>query len=160
MDYRRLGRSGLKISPLCLGTMMFGAQTDEATAKRIIARAREQGVNFIDTADAYAEGRSEEIVGRAIKTQRDDWVVATKLGLAKAGNTNVPDDSSGPITVYGNFQRAGNLALPALAKIDASRVAGNLMLAGLNEPLAETGGTFPLLDKRDTGAAVVIQVTD
>ena len=80
MEYRRLGRSGLKISPLCLGTMMFGAQTDEATAQRIIARARDQGVNFIDTADAYAEGRSEEIVGRAIKSRRDDWIVATKLG--------------------------------------------------------------------------------
>jgi predicted phage baseplate assembly protein len=56
--------------------------------------------------------------------------------------------------VYGNFQRAGNLALPALARIDASRVAGNLALAGLNEPLAETAGRFPLLDKRDTGAAL------
>jgi hypothetical protein len=87
-------------------------------------------------------------------TQPLPVVVATKLGLAKAGHTNVPNDSSGPITVYGNFQRAGNLALPALAKIDASRVAGNLALAGLNEPLAETAGTFPLLDKRDTGAAV------
>jgi hypothetical protein len=87
-------------------------------------------------------------------TQPLPVVVATKLGLAKAGRTNVPNDTSGPITVYGNFQRAGNLALPALARIDASRVAGNLALAGLNEPLAETAGTFPLLDKRDTGAAV------
>ena len=80
MEYRNLGRSGLKISPLCLGTMMFGAQTDEATARRIVARARQQGVNFIDTADAYAEGRSEEIVGRAIAAERDDWILATKLG--------------------------------------------------------------------------------
>jgi aryl-alcohol dehydrogenase-like predicted oxidoreductase len=80
MEYRRLGRSGLKISPLCLGTMMFGAQTDEATSRRIVARARQQGINFIDTADAYAEGRSEEIVGRAIAAERDDWIVATKLG--------------------------------------------------------------------------------
>jgi aryl-alcohol dehydrogenase-like predicted oxidoreductase len=80
MDYRSLGRSGLKISPLCLGTMMFGAQTEEATARRIIARARDQGVNFIDTADVYADGRSEEIVGRAITGERADWIVATKLG--------------------------------------------------------------------------------
>ena len=50
MDYRRLGRSGLKISPICLGTMMFGGQTDRATSERIIAKARDHGVNFIDTA--------------------------------------------------------------------------------------------------------------
>src|SRR3954471_14853253 len=66
MDYRKLGRSGLKVSPLCLGTMMFGGPTDEPTAGRIVAKAREAGVNFIDTADVYTDGRSEEIVGRAI----------------------------------------------------------------------------------------------
>ena len=80
MEYRHLGHSGLKVSPLCLGTMMFGTQTDEDAARCIIARAREQGVNFIDTADVYAEGRSEEIVGRAIAQNRSDWIVATKLG--------------------------------------------------------------------------------
>jgi aryl-alcohol dehydrogenase-like predicted oxidoreductase len=63
MDYRSLGRSGLKVSPLCLGAMMFGDQADEAIA-RIIASARDAGVNFIDTADAYAAGKSEQIVGR------------------------------------------------------------------------------------------------
>ena len=80
MEYRQLGRSGLKVSPLCLGTMMFGAQTDEPTSRRIVGRARDQGINFIDTADAYADGRSEEIVGRAIAAERDDWILATKLG--------------------------------------------------------------------------------
>jgi aryl-alcohol dehydrogenase-like predicted oxidoreductase len=79
MDYRNLGRSGLKVSPLCLGTMMFGGPTDEATAQRIVARAHEQGVNFIDTANAYNDGRSEEVVGRAIAPQRQWWVLATKL---------------------------------------------------------------------------------
>ena len=79
MEYRNLGRSGLKVSPLALGTMMFGGPTDEATARRIVARAHEQGVNFIDTADAYNEGRSEEVVGRAIAPRRDWWVLATKL---------------------------------------------------------------------------------
>jgi aryl-alcohol dehydrogenase-like predicted oxidoreductase len=64
MEYRRLGISGLKVSPLCLGTMMFGSATDEATASRIVARAREQGVNFIDSADGYGGGRSEEFTGR------------------------------------------------------------------------------------------------
>jgi aryl-alcohol dehydrogenase (NADP+) len=79
MEYRRLGRSGLKVSPLCLGTMMFGGPTDEATSRSIIADARERGINFIDTADSYNAGKSEEVVGRAIGNQRDSWVLATKL---------------------------------------------------------------------------------
>lgn len=78
MEYRKLGRSGLKVSPLCLGTMMFGGATDEATSGRIIARARAQGVNFIDTADMYNDGESEAVVGRAIARDRDWWVLATK----------------------------------------------------------------------------------
>ena len=79
MQYRQLGRSGLKISPICLGTMMFGGPTDEATSSRIIAKAREAGVNFIDSADAYNGGQSEVVVGRAISNNRQDWIVATKL---------------------------------------------------------------------------------
>ncbi len=79
MDYRNLGRSGLRVSPLCLGTMMFGGPTDEPAAQQIVARAQDAGVNFIDTADAYTSGRSEEVVGRAIRAQRDSWVLATKL---------------------------------------------------------------------------------
>jgi aryl-alcohol dehydrogenase-like predicted oxidoreductase len=79
MQYRKLGRSGLKVSPLCLGTMTFGGPTDEAAALRIVAKAREAGVNFIDSADAYGGGKSEEITGRAISNARDDWVLATKL---------------------------------------------------------------------------------
>ncbi len=78
MDYRSLGSSGLKVSPLCLGTMMFGGPADEATATRIASRARDQGVNFIDTADGYTGGRSEEVVGRAIAEHRSWWVLATK----------------------------------------------------------------------------------
>src|SRR5438045_4816220 len=79
MQYRQLGRSGLKISPICLGTMMFGGPADEATSARIVAKARDAGVNFIDTADAYNGGRSEEVTGRAIGNARDQWVLATKL---------------------------------------------------------------------------------
>ena len=79
MQYRQLGRSGLKISPICLGTMMFGGPTDEATSARIVAKAREAGVNFIDTADAYSGGNSEQVVGRAISNSRDGWILATKL---------------------------------------------------------------------------------
>ncbi len=77
MTPRNLGRSGLKVSPICLGTMMFGGPTDEKASVRIIDRAREAGVNFIDTADVYTEGRSEEITGRAIKANRSHWVLAT-----------------------------------------------------------------------------------
>ncbi len=79
MDYRPLGRSGLKVSPLCLGTMMFGGATDEPTSARIIDKARDAGINFIDTADAYSAGGSEQVVGRAIAARRDHWVLATKL---------------------------------------------------------------------------------
>lgn len=88
MEYRNLGRSGLKISPLCLGTMMFGGPTDEVVSARIFARAREAGVNFVDTADVYADGRSEEITGRAIRETRSDWVLATKLGNATGPGPN------------------------------------------------------------------------
>lgn len=82
MDYRYLGQSALKVSPLCLGAMMFGGATDEATSRRIIDHAYAQGINFIDTADVYNNGASEQIVGRAIAEHRDDWVVASKFGFA------------------------------------------------------------------------------
>lgn len=79
MSYRRLGASGLSVSPLCLGTMMFGAQTDVDEAGRIIAAARDAGVNFIDTANVYNKGESERVTGQLIANDRDSWVVATKL---------------------------------------------------------------------------------
>ncbi|WP_374438972.1 aldo/keto reductase [Pseudomonas panipatensis] len=88
MEYRYLGRSALKVSPLCLGAMMFGGETDEATAKRIIDKAAEQGVNFLDSADVYHAGRSEQIVGRAIAAQRDHWVLATKFGYVGGEGPN------------------------------------------------------------------------
>jgi len=80
MDYRMLGRSGLKVSKLCLGTMNFGAETDLATATKIMNSARDAGINFIDTADAYTGGKSETMVGRLLKDDRNDWIVATKVG--------------------------------------------------------------------------------
>jgi aryl-alcohol dehydrogenase (NADP+) len=79
MQQKQLGASGLKVSQFCLGTMMFGGPTDEATSNKIVAKARDQGVNFIDTADVYNGGKSEEVTGRAIGNRRDDWVLATKL---------------------------------------------------------------------------------
>ncbi len=93
MEYRNLGRSGLRVSPLCLGTMMFGGPADEATSARIVARAREAGVNFIDTADVYTGGASEEITGRAIAAHRDEWVLATKVA-----NTVAPGPNGGGLS--------------------------------------------------------------
>ncbi len=89
MEYRTLGRSGLKVSPLCLGTMMFGGPTPDDEAARIVADARDRGITFIDTANAYTEGRSEEVVGRAIAQDRDAWVLATKVAnpMGKARTT-------------------------------------------------------------------------
>src|SRR5260370_1609502 len=88
MDYRLLGRSGLKVSPICLGTMMFGGRTDAPTSDRIIAKARDAGINFIDTADAYNDGGSEKVVGAAIAKQRDRWILATKLSNAMGDGPN------------------------------------------------------------------------
>jgi aryl-alcohol dehydrogenase-like predicted oxidoreductase len=80
MRYRTLGKSPLKVSELCLGTMMFADQTDEAEARAITADAKERGVNFIDTADVYSTGASESMVGRLLQGGRYDWILATKVG--------------------------------------------------------------------------------
>ena len=88
MQYRTLGKSNLKVSALCLGTMMFGDQTDAAEAARIVADAHAQGVNFIDTADVYTRGASETMLGTLLKGQRHDWVLATKLGNTMSRRVN------------------------------------------------------------------------
>jgi aryl-alcohol dehydrogenase-like predicted oxidoreductase len=88
MQYRKLGRSGVSVSTLCLGTMMFGDRTTEAEAIEIVAAARDAGVNFIDTADAYSLGESERITGRAIAADRDRWILATKVGNAMGDGPN------------------------------------------------------------------------
>jgi aryl-alcohol dehydrogenase-like predicted oxidoreductase len=75
---RFLGRTGVKVSRIALGTMSFGGDADEATAGQIWRAARDAGINFVDTADVYNEGRSEEIVGRLMKGERDEIVLATK----------------------------------------------------------------------------------
>jgi aryl-alcohol dehydrogenase-like predicted oxidoreductase len=81
MEYRLLGRTGVSVSPLCLGTMMFGpwGNDDRADAIRVIHRALDAGINFVDTADVYSGGVSEEIVGDALQGRRDDIVLATKF---------------------------------------------------------------------------------
>jgi aryl-alcohol dehydrogenase-like predicted oxidoreductase len=88
MQYRHLGKSPLEVSTLCLGTMMFADQTDAKVAGEIVAHAREHGVNFIDTADVYARGESEKVVGALLKGQRHDWILATKLGNKMSDKPN------------------------------------------------------------------------
>jgi aryl-alcohol dehydrogenase-like predicted oxidoreductase len=87
-SYRTLGNSQLKVSRLCVGAMMFGDQTDESVAREIVAHARDHGVNFIDTADVYSNGKSESMVGALLKSQRDDWVLATKVGNKMSDKPN------------------------------------------------------------------------
>lgn len=88
MQYRRLGKSNLQVSALCLGTMMFGDQTGRDEASAIVADAHARGVNFIDTADVYTKGASETLVGELIRAQRHDWVLATKLGNPMSDRVN------------------------------------------------------------------------
>jgi aryl-alcohol dehydrogenase-like predicted oxidoreductase len=90
MDYRPLGRTGVKVSPLCLGAMMLGpwGNDDRSDATRIIHRALDAGINFIDTADYYSGGVSEEIVGNALEGRRDDVFLATKFFMPMGDDPN------------------------------------------------------------------------
>jgi aryl-alcohol dehydrogenase-like predicted oxidoreductase len=92
MKYKSLGRSGLMVSELCLGTMIFGEEgsrgTDQATAQRMIHQFLDAGGNHIDTANVYASGRSEEILGQAIQGKRDQVVLATKVRFAMGEGSN------------------------------------------------------------------------
>ena len=88
MQYRRLGKSNLRVSTLCLGTMMFGDQTALDEARNIVAAAAANGVNFIDTADVYSKGASEEMVGKILQGSRANWVLATKLGNPMGNGQN------------------------------------------------------------------------
>ncbi|MFD6448240.1 aldo/keto reductase [Promicromonospora sp. NPDC060204] len=90
MHYRSLGRTGIKVSPYALGAMMFGAigNPDHDESVKIIHKALDAGINFIDTADAYSRGESEEIVGKALKGRRDDVVLATKVHLPMSDDPN------------------------------------------------------------------------
>ena len=88
MQYRRLGSSNLKVSAICLGTMMFGQQTPFEEAASIVSSAREHGINFIDTADVYNKGQSEVDLGKLLQGQRHHWVLASKLGNAVSNAVN------------------------------------------------------------------------
>src|SRR5438309_5184694 len=96
MEQRMLGRTGVSVSPLCLGAMMFGAwgNPDHDESVRIIHRALDSGINFVDTADVYSAGESEEIVGKALAGGRRDTVVlATKFHAGMGNDPNMQGNS-------------------------------------------------------------------
>lgn len=95
MQYRSLGKTGIKVSPYCLGAMMFGkaGNADHDDSVRIIHKALDAGINFIDTADAYSKGESEEIVGKALKGRRDGIVLATKAHHPMGDDPNMRGNS-------------------------------------------------------------------
>jgi aryl-alcohol dehydrogenase-like predicted oxidoreductase len=100
MRYRTLGRTGIKVSPYCLGAMMFGGigNPDHDDCVRIIHKALDFGINFIDTADRYSAGESEEIVGKALKGRRDSIVLATKVHGPMGDDPNMQGNSRRWIT--------------------------------------------------------------
>ncbi|MGZ4485919.1 MAG: aldo/keto reductase [Nocardioidaceae bacterium] len=117
MDYRTLGRTGMQVSPLCLGAMMFGAwgEPDHETSVGIIHRALDVGINFIDTADVYSQGESETIVGKALKGgRRDNVILATKFH----GQMGLPPDA--PMGTTGNPNMRGNSRRWIVAEVENS----------------------------------------
>lgn len=134
MEYRKLGASGLNVSALSVGTMLFGDRTDEAEAKRIVGAALDAGVNFIDTADQYAKGESERITGNLVKANRAHWILATKVGNRVGPGVNDAGLSRGWImrAVDGSLQRLG------LDYIDIYY----LHLDDMNTPVEETVGAI------------------
>ena len=88
MEYRPLGRTGVQVSELCLGTFGAWGNPDHDDSIRIIHRALDAGINFVDTADVYSAGESEEIVGKALKGRRDDVVLATKFFMPMGEDPN------------------------------------------------------------------------
>jgi aryl-alcohol dehydrogenase-like predicted oxidoreductase len=108
MEYRSLGRTGMQVSPLCLGAMMFGVwgEPDHDTSIKIIHTALDAGINFIDTADVYSQGESEIIVGKALADgKRDDVILATKFHGQMGVPTNAPLGTKGDPNHQGNSRR-------------------------------------------------------
>ena len=93
MKYRVLGRTGVQVSQLCLGTMSFGGDADEPTAAAMYRAGREAGINFFDTADQYNKGRSEEVLGQLASGHRDELVIATKCYNPTGSDANARGSS-------------------------------------------------------------------
>ena len=96
MEYRVLRGTGIRVSRICLGAMTFGDQADEATSIRMVDTALDAGVNFIDTADTYVNGVSEEIVGKALKGKRDRVILASKIANF-VGQDEIKDQGFAPL---------------------------------------------------------------
>src|SRR5262245_44066938 len=113
MNYKLLGRTGVRVSQLCYGCMSFGGDADEAESGRMFKAVRDLGINFFDTADQYSKGKYEEILGRLMKGSRDDLVVATKCF-----NPSGPD-----INAKGSSRRHVSRAVEAsLKRLQTDRV--------------------------------------
>ena len=104
MDYKNLGKAGVKVSRLCLGTMMFGGATNEKNSIKIIHRALDDGINFIDTANVYNNGESEVILGKALKGRRDKAVVATKVRGSRGDGPN--DSGTGRVHIFNEVEKS------------------------------------------------------
>ena len=109
MDYRLLGRTGLRVSPLCFGTMSFGGDADEETSAALYAAVRDKGINFLDCADAYQKGRAEEILGRLMAHEREQLVVTTKVHFNDGSGPNAGGLNRRHMTraVEGSLKRLG-----------------------------------------------------
>jgi aryl-alcohol dehydrogenase-like predicted oxidoreductase len=118
MQYRTLGRTGIKVTPYCLGAMMFGAagNPDHDDSIRIIHRALDAGINFIDTADAYSRGESEEIVGKADRERlsisticsrapRSSWMIGFSTGSTRSSRRAPMSDHSAEPTTHRQSRR-------------------------------------------------------
>lgn len=141
MPYRNLGHSGLKVSEISLGTMMFGGPTELAEAQRIADHAREAGVNFIDTANTYNKGKSEEAVGAILKGRRNHWVLATKLaqpmgtgpndrGLSRRNIVSATEASLGRLGVDHIDITYIHRVDPSVPWTEVARAFGDLIQAG------------------------------
>jgi aryl-alcohol dehydrogenase-like predicted oxidoreductase len=113
MEYKWLGRTGIKVSPLCFGTMSFGGDADEAESARMYAACRELGINFFDCADAYSKGKAETILGKLIASERDDLVITTKCFNPTSNDVNARG---------GNRRHISRAVEASLARLGTDRV--------------------------------------
>jgi aryl-alcohol dehydrogenase-like predicted oxidoreductase len=118
MDYKLLGRTGVRVSPLCFGTMSFGGDADEAASAQMFAACRNLGINFFDCANGYVGGRSEEILGQLMKAERDDLVITSKcfVPVGKGADVNARGGSRRHIAqaVEASLRRLGTDRLDVL----------------------------------------------
>lgn len=143
VDYRQLGRTGVKVSPLCLGTMMFGGPTDEQESIRILHRALDEGINFVDTANVYNDGASERVVGKALKDRRDQVVLVTKVRGSRGAGPN--DGGTSRYHILQEVERS-------LRRLDTDRI--DLYLVHRPEPATPIEETLSALDALVRGGKV------